>query len=173
YTFARYSGMPAPISAPINPPVAPPAPAPASAAAIGPAMTRLMPGRNSVVPTAAMAARTAPTAPPTALPIPRPSAACVRVCRANSLDRVASDMSTLMSSRLNPRFKSASTADSAAILLLKRAVTKVAFSLAILSSNRQFYLRVHLATHVPATDRAVLLGYRWDRSFVVFRFRTE
>src|ERR1043166_9300669 len=48
--------MPAPINAPITPPVAPPAPAPASAAAIGPAITRLIPGRNNVVPTAAIAA---------------------------------------------------------------------------------------------------------------------
>src|SRR6185503_1308619 len=132
--------MPAPISAPINPPVAPPAPAPASAAAIGPAITKLIPGRNSVVPTAAIAASTAPTAPPTAPPMPKPSAACVRVCKANSLDRVASDMSTLMSSRLKPRFKSASTADSAEILLLKRAVTNLDVALAIQSPNQQFLL---------------------------------
>src|ERR1041385_8275963 len=140
--------MPAPIKAPINPPVAPPAPAPASAAAIGPAITRLMPGRKRVVPTAAIAASTAPTAPPTAPPMPKPSAACVRVCSANSFDRVASDISTLMSSRENPRFSSASTADSAEILLLKSAVTN--FALAIQSSNEQFYLRVSTATPVPS-----------------------
>src|SRR5215470_12037349 len=130
--------MPAPINAPITPPVAPPAPAPASAAAIGPAITRLIPGRNSVVPTAAMAASTAPTAPPTAPPMPAPSAACERVCSANSLDRVASDIITLMSSREKPRFRIASTADSAAILLLKSPVTN--FALAIQSSQQTVLL---------------------------------
>jgi hypothetical protein len=44
-------------------------------------------------------------------------------------------MSTLMSSRVNPRFKMASTAASAATLLLKSPVTN--FGLAIQSSPRK------------------------------------
>jgi hypothetical protein len=53
-----------------------------------------------LVPTAASAASTAPTAPPTAPPIPAPSPARDPVSMANSLLFVASDMSTLMSSRV-------------------------------------------------------------------------
>src|SRR5262245_18067811 len=126
-----------------------------------------MPLSNSVVPTAALAARTAPTAPPTAPPMPKPSAACDRVCRANSLDRVASDISTLMSSRLKPRFISASTADSAAILLLKSAVTNLA--LAIQSSPTNSSIETALATRVPHSSLRDLrnLGLR------LFGFRTD
>src|SRR5438105_2269642 len=110
---------------PINPPVAPPAPAPASAAAIGPATTNPSPGIAITVPTAAIAANTAPTVPPIAPPTPNPSAACDRVCTANSLFFVESDIRTLMSSRVYPRLIIASTAASAAARVLKRPVTKV------------------------------------------------
>src|SRR6185436_456904 len=95
-------------------------------------------GRNNVVPTAAIAAITAPTAPPTAPPIPNPSAACVRVCSANSLLRVESDISTLISSRVKPRFMIASTAASAPTLLLKSPVTNFALDITILPQQAVF-----------------------------------
>src|SRR5689334_9376647 len=67
--------------------------------------------------------------------MPSPSAACVRDWSAKCLERVSSDMSTLMSSRVKPRFKMASTADSAATLLLKSPVTNFAFSLSAIQSS--------------------------------------
>ncbi len=60
-------------------------------------------------------------------------------------------MSTLMSSREKPRFRSASTADSAATLLLKSAVTNFGFFLGhTILPNKQCLFRTQMATRVPA-----------------------
>src|ERR1043165_6813630 len=68
-------------------------------------------------------------------------------------------MSTLMSSRVKPRFKMASTADSAATLLLKSPVTNFSFSFfafslsAIQSSHQLSSLAAQTATLVPTVAR--------------------
>ena len=79
-------------------------------------------------------------------------------------------MSTLISSREKPRFNSASTADSAATLLLKSAVTNFEVGLAIQSSQQTVSTCLQTATAVPTHNSSNCLIFMCCGEFLVFDY---